>query len=258
MVDVRSRGAIDDVLVGLLGPAAGEVVLELGCGTGHTLLAAADAPAARLVGLDLDAESLSSARALLSASPATYLLVRADLARPLPLTTASARGVLCHNVLELLPDPAVLVAEASRVLRAGGTAVFSHTDFETVAISGADVDLTRRVVRAYATTPDPGAGHCDGQMGRKLAALVGRSPLRTRLVDAHVVLRTELTGPAEVRVRSMFATLRDARLSGTGDLSVDELDEWRRGLVDADRDGRFLYAHTTYIVVADKPPEAPG
>lgn len=253
MVDVRSRAPIDDVLLGHLGPAAGDDVVELGCGTGHTLLAAVDAvPDLRLVGVDIDSESLAVAGPLLSGAGARHLLLRADLSRRLPLVTGSVSGVICHNVLELLADPAMLLAEASRVLRPGGRAVFSHTDFESVAISGGDVELTRRVVRAYAATPDPGAGHCDGQMGRKLAALVARSPLRRRLVDTHVVLRAELSGPAEVRVRSMFATLRDARPAGGGALSPAELEQWRSGLVAADRDGRFLYAHTTYIVVADK------
>ena len=42
--------------------------------------------------------------------------VRADLKGPLPFADAAFDRVFCHNVLECLPDPGALVAEAGRVL----------------------------------------------------------------------------------------------------------------------------------------------
>jgi SAM-dependent methyltransferase len=54
---------------------------------------------------------------------------------PLPLADASADRVLCHDVLECLPDPDALVAEAARILRPGGRLVLAHTDYDTVVFT---------------------------------------------------------------------------------------------------------------------------
>ena len=253
MVDLRARYPIDDYLVGLIQPRAGDVVLELGCGAHMTMAAAADrAGDLTLVGLDLDVEALDEGNQLLAAIPARHMLAVADLSRPLPLASGSVDGLLCHNVLEEIPDPPALLEEASRVMRPGALSVWSHIDFESVAISGSDPDLTRRVVLAYATTSEAGFAHADGQLGRKLAGLVRSSPLERVVVDTRVLASTEMHGPAEVRIKSTFALVRRASLAGQVDLTIDDLDEWMAGLVAADREGRFFYAHTTYIVVGRK------
>lgn len=253
MVDHRSRFAIDDALAGYVAPRDGDVVLELGCGAAYTLGAAgSQASDLTLVGLDLDVESLTEARARLQPSAARLVLAVSDLSGPLPLASGSIDRLICHNVLEQLPDPPAVLAEAARVMRPGATSVWSHTDFESVVFSGGDVSLTRRVVRAYADTPDLGCGHADGQMGRKLAGLVQRSPLERVAVDARVLLRTELAGLAELRLKSTYAVVRDAVRIGGTDLTMEQLDTWRDSLLAADRNGDFLYAHTTYIVVARK------
>ena len=247
MVDQRTRFSIDDTLVNLVHPDDGDVVVELGCGQGYTL-AAAGGRAVRLslVGVDSDVDSLLAAREVVSRG----LLIAADLSRPLPLATGSVDRLICHNVLEQLPDPAAVLEEGARVLRPGGLSVWSHTDFESAVFSGGDVELTRRVVRAYADSPEPGCPWADGQMGRKLPALVGRSPLERVSVDTFVLLRTELAGLADLRLRSTYAVVRDAIAADRSDLTMTELDAWRAGLEAADRAGEFLYSHTTYLVVA--------
>jgi hypothetical protein len=251
--DQRQRSPVDDALIGRLAIGPGDVVVELGCGRGFTLAAAAEeAPGLVLLGLDLDGESLADAQAQLDEAPGVGLVALADLAAALPVADASVSKVLCHNVLEQLPDPSALLSEASRVLRPGGRSVWSHADFESVIISGGDPELTRRVVHSYARTPDTGRQHSDGQLGRKLAGLVGASALQRVSVDAHVVLSTEMRGPAELRVKSMFSVLRDASAAGQVDLTGDELDGWLTSLRDAAARGAFLYAHTTFIVVAEK------
>ncbi|WP_217506813.1 methyltransferase domain-containing protein [Streptomyces lunaelactis] len=56
--------------------------------------------------------------------------------------------------LECLPDPAQLLKEIWRVLRPGGRAVLSHSDFDAIVISGVPVDLT-----AGSATPSPTTLH---------------------------------------------------------------------------------------------------
>ena len=257
MVDQRSRFAIDDALVSSVAPKPGDVVVELGCGQAYTLAAAGDhAPELTLVGLDSDVQSLAEARHVLARTPAAaVVLAAADLARPLPLASASVDRLICHNVLEQLPDPSAVLADAARVLRPGGLSVWSHTDFESAVFSGGDIELTRRVVRAYADGPEPGCAWADGQIGRKLPALVHHSPLLRLSVDTRVLLCTELRGLADLRLRSTYAGVRDAIRTGTTDLTQADLDAWRTGMERADGNGSFLYSHTTYLVVAAGPGE---
>jgi SAM-dependent methyltransferase len=96
--------------------------------------------------------------------------------------------VLCHNVLEVLPDPDALVAEAIRVLRPGGRLVLAHSDFDTLISASEDLELTRRLVRDYCDTQQPWMDAVDGTIGRRLADIAGRAGLLVEDVQAAVVL----------------------------------------------------------------------
>ena len=91
-----------------LGPGR---VLDLGCGTGHSfeLLAPRET-----VGVDRDARSLAGQ---------ARETVAADM-RALPFDAASFDSIVCMHAIEHVPDAAAVLAEAVRVLRDGGTAIF--------------------------------------------------------------------------------------------------------------------------------------
>jgi len=250
----RRRGfAIDGMLVGQLDLSAGDVVVELGCGSGFTLAeAATSAAGVGVVGLDRDIEALRSADSLLREMGVPFQLIEADLNRPLPLASGSAGKLLCHNVLEQLGDPVALLDDATRVLASGGRSVWSHPDYDSVVISGGDIALTRRVVHLFSDYVDPTMDHADGQIGRKLPGLVHQSALVPVAVTSQVLLSTELTGAARFRVGSTVDTLRTACRDGAVDLTLEELESWKTSLEDAAARGQFLYSHNTYVVVADK------
>ena len=86
-------------------------LLDLGCGVGHSyhLLAPRET-----VGVDLDAAALEGQ------DRETHV---ADM-RALPFEDGAFDAVLAVQSLEHVPDPERALAEARRVLRAGGTAVF--------------------------------------------------------------------------------------------------------------------------------------
>ena len=242
-----------NAIVDCLGLTPGDVLLDVGCGNGFTLATAASRVAdIAVVGLDLDEMALAAARSWLDAIGVRRGLLRADVAAPLPLPDRSVTHVVCHDVLENLEDPVGLMVEAHRVLAAGGTSVWSHVDYDSVVVSGADRRLTRRIVHAYGDASSEGIGRTDAQMGRKLAALVGRSPLVRSAVDAYVLIATDLDGPGERRVEDMATAVRRSAERGETDVDADDVDTWLAELRLAHQLGDFLYAQTAYIVTAVK------
>jgi SAM-dependent methyltransferase len=101
------------------GPLAGQELLDLGCGPGWYTRALRDR-GARVVPVDNSADELGAA-------PVEGALL-AD-ARALPFADASADGVVCSNLLEHTPDAAAVLAEIERVLRPGGWAYVSWTNW---------------------------------------------------------------------------------------------------------------------------------
>lgn len=100
-------------LAAALGSPASGVAVDLACGSGPVM--AAD-PARRWVGVDSSAAELGRARG-------RGALVRAD-GKGLPLRSGSVGALSCSMALMLFQPPGPVVAEAARVLRPGGTAVW--------------------------------------------------------------------------------------------------------------------------------------
>lgn len=235
--------------------APGDVVADLGCGQGGTLLAIArQRPSATCVGLDRQTAALALARKLLGEVAAPPRLVVADLSGGLPLRAASVDVVVSHNVLECLPEPSGLLDEVFRVLRPGGRAVWSHTDFDAMVINTADADLTRRVVHAYADCAQAWMDSCNGQMGRKLAGLVRRSPLVLDAVHAHQAVATELAGDARSRVDEIVAVLTGHAAAGDESPTSEEIVRWATAVETAATAHDFFFAETAFIAVCHRPP----
>jgi SAM-dependent methyltransferase len=102
---------------------AGERVLDIGCGGGLDALVAAAAvgPEGEVVGVDITPEMIGRAReaaAMAPSAPVTFLL--ADASERLPFEDGAFDAVQSNGCLNLSPRKLELLAEAHRVLRAGG------------------------------------------------------------------------------------------------------------------------------------------
>jgi ubiquinone/menaquinone biosynthesis C-methylase UbiE len=110
-VETRLAEALADAPLGVL--------LDIGTGTGRMAEVFA-AQAERVVALDKNLEMLRVARAKLQHLPASRIeLVQGDFSA-LPFADSSFDTVILHQVLHFAPDPLPALAEAARVLRAGG------------------------------------------------------------------------------------------------------------------------------------------
>ena len=104
--DVRLRAVLAS-----LGPLGGRRVLDLGCGKGRFAAHLARA-GAEVIGVDLSAAMLAEARGIACARASS---------RRLPFADESFDAVVAIEVLEHVGPIAATLAEARRVLRAGGT-----------------------------------------------------------------------------------------------------------------------------------------
>ncbi|MEQ8860590.1 MAG: methyltransferase domain-containing protein [Pseudomonadales bacterium] len=160
----------------LIAPAdvrAGQVVVDYGCGPGglSAELARRVGPGGRVLALDINPEFLDRTRALvrregLDERVETHLLD----GETIPLADASVDRVICKNVLEYVPDPARTVAEFRRLLRPGGIAHVSDSDWGAVIVEplGAQFEVVMAAAAIAFRTP---------QIGRRLYGLFGQAGL---------------------------------------------------------------------------------
>lgn len=126
----RSERSDPDAFYGLLAdrtiaefplPLTNRTVLDLGAGTGH-YSAALQRAGADVIAVDLRESCVERVR------DRGCIALRSDAGR-LPLHDASVDGVFSSNLLEHTPDPIVILDEIERVLRPGGWAWVSWTNW---------------------------------------------------------------------------------------------------------------------------------
>ena len=103
-------------------PAAGETVVDVGCGAGTDLLLAARrvGPGGRAIGIDMTEAMRALAAASAAALGLDHLEVRDGDAQRLPVADAAADLVISNGVINLTTDKLEAFAEIFRVLRPGG------------------------------------------------------------------------------------------------------------------------------------------
>jgi len=122
-----------------LGPRDGDVVLDIGCGTGISIpeLSSAVGANGTVIGLDFSYAMLVQASAKKLAQNVAY--TQGD-AHVLPVRSEGVDGVLCFAAFAHFGDKKAFLEEAYRVLRPGGRIVICH------AMSSAELNRFHRNV----------------------------------------------------------------------------------------------------------------
>jgi SAM-dependent methyltransferase len=220
-------------------------VADLGCGEGATLAALRErfGPGVELIGVERHEPQLDPAIGVTT--------VVADLNKPLPFEDSSLGGAVCHNTLEALVSADSFLAEVARVLAPGGHFLLGHTDNDTIVFNASELDLTRRLVHAYADTQEQWMDTADGTIGRKLPAIAMRSALEHVETLAWVEIDTELAAgePADLAIRGITGAVRRDEHH---DLA-SQLETWIDDLRVRAARGEFLFSVNDYAVLLRKP-----
>ena len=115
--------------------------------------------------------------------------------------------------------------------------MWSHVDFDAIVIGGADRDVDRRVLSAYADLQPESMSHSDTRAGRRLAGMVRASPLLLDEVSVVPLVSTRLRGDAEARVSGIVNAVTDSPCAG---IAGEEARRWHAQLVEADLPGKLL------------------
>ena len=224
-------------------------IADLGCGDGRTLIALRErfGDAVELVGVERREPELTPG---LVGDPRVTTVV-ADLNKPLPFEDATLGGAVCHNTLEALVSHDGLLAEVARVLAPGAHLLLSHTDADTIVFNSSELELTRRLVHAYADTQEEWMDTADGTIGRKLVSIARRAPLELVETMAWVEIDTELAA-GEAADAAIAGIAGAVRRDQHHDLAA-QLEAW----VDEQRvraaQGEFLFSVNDYAVLLRRP-----
>jgi SAM-dependent methyltransferase len=224
-------------------------VADFGCGGGRTLAALRErlGPELELIGVERREPELE---APLASDPRVTTVV-ADLNKPLPFEDASIGAAVCHNTLEALLSVDAFLGEVARVLVPGGYFLLGHNALDTIVFSSSELDLTRRLVHAFADSQQEWMDAADGTIGRKLPAIARRAPLELVETMAWVVLDTDLAAgePADTAIRGITDAVRRDQHH---DLA-SQIEAWVDDLRVRAAGGEFLFSVNDYAVLLRKP-----
>lgn len=153
-------------------------VLDLGCGPGF-LSVALGRRCGQLVGVDIDPEMVRQANARFAAEGLDAHVVQGS-GTDLPFDAETFDVVVLRFVLQHVPDPAAVVAEAWRVLRPGGRLLICDTDDGGFVLHPAPPGLDDLLTAAMQSQADVGGNR---KIGRELPGIVRSAGFARTRVD---------------------------------------------------------------------------
>ncbi len=220
----------------------GQRVLEVGCGTGDDVreIARRVGPTGHVLGIDSSPLVVAEAT---RRSQERNLPVEFDVGDVLAIDLPDASVDRCRAerlLMHVEGEPEAMVHEMTRVLRPQGRLVGFELDWDTLAIDGADQQLSRRIVRSYSD------GVPNGCVGRTLPRL---------LRDAGLVDVATIPHAIEIPF-DFFGWVLSGHLDAAiaaGSFTPEELIGWWDAIDAAYARGRFFAAILGFVVAGSKP-----
>jgi SAM-dependent methyltransferase len=231
---------VNAALCSVLLPQPGERVAEVGCGSGVLcrLVAPHLLPGGELLGLDMAPEMVAAARALAGQHSSAHLRFEIGSGEALPVEDDTLDAAFGARLLLHVADPIRVVREMARVVKPGGRVVLMDWDFETVAVTHSDRELTRRLLHWRC---DHHGG--DNWSGRHLLGYALAAGLHDPTVIPVATVARDETAALTGSLFRAAAVARDG-----GGITPAEHDAWTGELRRQLAAGRFLASITYFIV----------
>jgi arsenite methyltransferase len=241
--DVRRRRAL---VRAALAVAAGERVLDVGCGPGFFVEELLDevGPNGAVVGVDASAQMLAAARHRCAQHPNVEF--REGDATALPVEEASFDAVLCVQVLEYVADPTAALAQMHRALRPGGRVVVWDVDWGTLSWHSEDPERMGRVMRAW----DEHLTH--PSLPRTLAARLRAAGFSQVVAEGHVFATTELD--PEAFGTGVLLKVAEEFVAGRPSVGPEDAHAWAAEQRELGARGELFFACTQFCFSAVREP----
>lgn len=237
---LRRRQLVRDAL----GVAAGERIMDVGCGPGFYV-----AELLEHVGSEGSVVGIDSSRTMLAVAAHrseghdNVVLHEAD-ATSLPVENASFDAALSVQVLEYVADVPAALAEMHRALRAGGRLVVWDVDWTAVSLHTTDPARTVRILRSW-------DGHlAHPSLPQTLTAQLQAAGFDDVKLEGHTFATNEFDpdtyGGVLVPFIAQFVVGRDG-------ISEDEANAWEAEQRELAQRGEFFFACTQFCFTARRP-----
>ena len=230
----------------VLAPAAGERILEVGCGSGALcrLMASSVVPGGHITGLDISPDMAAMARRYVAdagisdAGIADAVTFDAGSAEGLPYPDAAFDAAFAARLMLHVERPEVVLRQMMRVVRRGGRIVLMDWDWETVAVDHPDRELTHRLL--HWRCDHHGGNNWSGRQLQRLMLDAGLHDVRVTPVVT--IVHDDNTSLAQ----SLWRAAEVARNGGA--ITPDEHAVWTSALK-ARLASRCFFASIAYFVV---------
>lgn len=175
----------------LLRPLPHAIAVDVGCGTGKTVVDLA-ASGATAVGIDISERMIDVCRGRFADHD-----FRIGRAEDLPFASGSVTRYRAERLYQHVKDPLPALREAYRVLSFDGRAVIVDQDYDMWAIDSSDREVMRAIQRALSDSI------ANSWIGRRLASLLQETGFVDVTVEVQTLVYTEL--PAVEQGLAAFA-----------------------------------------------------
>jgi arsenite methyltransferase len=226
-----------------LGLAAGERVLDIGCGPGFLCESIADevGEAGAVIGIDVSADLIASCRRRNRRSWLSYTVGDAtQIAQP----DASFDVVACTQVAEYVPDVDRVLTEACRILRPGGRAIFVATDWDAVLWHSDEPERMAQVLTSWES-------HCaHPHLPRSMCKRLRRAGLRVDGATVFPILNLDWSDSAYSKG---LAGLIRHYVEGKHDVGAECLAQWYAEFARLSDSGSYFFSSSRYVFHASRP-----
>jgi ubiquinone/menaquinone biosynthesis C-methylase UbiE len=224
--------------------AEGDVLLDLGCGTGEDARALARhvGTTGRVVGIDNSRAMIAEARRRAAGLklPVEYHLGHAHC---LPLADGQFDGARADRVFQHLANPRAALAELVRVTRPAGRVVIGDPDWETLLVDCTDPSIRRRIKRFL----------CDSLAGSSTAHQLPGIMRQLGLRDVTVTPVTLVLDQLDTADLVLAISHVTDRARDVGAVSDNERASWLADLQQRDHAGCFFASLTGFLISARTP-----